>query len=215
MSDKNISVRRCCTDTHSHGHFTQRAGLGESCLDHVSSPSEHVVDARLWCRLSPGHRGGHRKHAQKVEILYISVHKWKLFVHLRIFCIRWVRPLSFNSHYMAQDHKTVQDREHKCQIILKKNLNYVPCKMDSKSIQSISSNNATRWLTPAAITHTWPPKLHPQKGCCFTDCLQILSSRKDISETRACQALYLFVKYAPGLAYSQDGCNWEICSCRH
>lgn len=53
--------------------------------------------------------------------------------------------------------------------------------MDSKSIRSVSGNNATRWLTLAAITRTWPLKLHPRKGCRFTNCLQILSSRKTTS----------------------------------
>lgn len=43
---------------HSHCHFTQRAGLRESCLDHVSRPSEHVVDVRLWYRLSSGPKSG-------------------------------------------------------------------------------------------------------------------------------------------------------------
>lgn len=135
---------------------------------------------RLWYWQTPGPWSGHRKRGQNVEVLSVY-----MCVCIREMICSWVYPHCWVLCHLIPT--MVRDRGQKYQIIPKKNLNYVPCKMDSKSIQSISSNNATRWVTPAAITHTWPLKLHPQKGCCFTDCLQILSSRKDISETRACQ----------------------------
>lgn len=164
--------------THTHTAISPKGpGL---CLDHVSSPSAHVVDVRLWYWQTPGPWSGHRKRGQNAEVLSVYV-----CVCIREMICSWGYPHCWVLCHLIPT--MVRDQGQKYQIIPKKNLNYVPCKMDSKSIQSISSNNTTRWVTPAAITHTWPLKLHPQKGCCFTDCLQILSSRKDISETRACQ----------------------------
>lgn len=139
---------------------------------------------------------------------YTFTHRGNYFLICILYAFYWF--LNFWNLIPTKWCKIVKCMEHKYPIISKKDFNYAVCKMDGKSNQSISGP-----LALAAITHTWPRNLHPQKGCCFTDCLQILSSRKDISETRACQALYLFIKYALGLAYSQDDCNWEICSCRH
>lgn len=87
----------CCTGT----HFTLRAGLGESCLDHVSSPSEHVVKVRVWNCLSPGPRSRQRKTCSKSLFIctverYTCVHKGTyLFICLFILLIC---PSTLKSH---------------------------------------------------------------------------------------------------------------------
>lgn len=122
--DKNISVRRCCADTHPQPLQPKGLGLGESCLDHVYHPSKHVVDIRLWYWKWTQRATCSKSSFLHLEEIYLCSHV-KLFVHLYILCALC------HSHGMVQDHKIL---EHKCQIILKINLNYTLRKRDSKSI---------------------------------------------------------------------------------